>query len=72
MIEKEDPKKIAEMLINDFIQLHPPTDLLELKTQYELCKCSAEYTAIIIKSTHVQNSEKYKLFENVITEINKL
>ena len=71
----EEPKQKAEELITHFIQMMPEgLDRIgyELKTQYEVAKCQAEYTAMTVKHSCKNEGKKYKYWLEVQNQIKLL
>lgn len=71
-MKKFDPKQKAQELIADFIEMMPDgIDKIgyEYKTQYEVAKCQAEYTAMTVKHSCKDGSEKHKYWSEVQNQI---
>ncbi len=69
------PKKMAEKLIADFVQMMPANiDRVgyDFKTQYEVAKVQAEYAAYVAKFSHKLDGKKFNYWKDVQTEIKKL
>lgn len=69
------PKKLAEQLIADFIQMMPDgIDKIgySYAQQYNVAKVQAEYVCCIAKHSHEEWSDKFEYFKKTQEEINKL
>lgn len=68
----KEPKQKAEELIGDFVQMMPTgIDKIgyKYKTQYDVCKCQAEYAAHIAKWSHKKNGKKWNYWLEVQNQI---
>lgn len=70
----KSPKKLAEELIADFIEMMPDgiDNIYSLKTQYEVAKVQAEYSAHVVKWAFEKDSEQYNYWQEVQNQIKKL
>ena len=73
--KSKSPKKLAEELIADFIEMMPDgIDKVgySYAQQYHIAKVQAEYACYVAKWSHKQGSKKFQYFENTQEEIKKL
>lgn len=70
----KEPKKLAEELIADFIQMQPDGlyKTYSYRIQYELAKNQAKYSAHVVKCAFKKDSKQYNYWQEVGIEIDKL
>ena len=75
MPNNKTPKKLAETLVADFIQMMPDgIDKIgySYAQQYNVAKIQAEYVCCIAKHSHEEGSDEFEYFKRTQEEIIKL